>query len=153
LEVEQLAAMPVSALVNHLVSASDPDAQLAAAKAQTKKEEPSAEEIAAATKSLLNDAVKPIVSNPKLRLRLIEIKSRYDQIIDTVSIDKVTQAGFDASARQKAEVLVKSFAEFIEKNKDQITALQVLYSRPYKQRLTYDQIKELANSIKRPGDG
>jgi len=32
---------------------------------------------------------------------------------------------------------VTSFREFIEQHKDEITALQVLYSRPYKQRLTY----------------
>ena len=153
LEIEQLAGMPMPALVSQLVRALDPDTQVAAARAQTKKEEPSAEEIAAATKSLFNEAVKPIVANPKLRLRLIEIKSRYEQIIDTVSIDKPTQVGFDPSARQKAEVLIKSFSEFIEKNKDQITALQVLYNRPYKQRLRYDQIKELANKIKRPSDG
>lgn len=33
------------------------------------------------------------------------------------------------------------------------TALQVLYSRPYKQRLHYDQIRELAQAIKKPRDG
>lgn len=74
-------------------------------------------------------------------------------MIDIVSQDTVTRAEFDVSARHKAETLIKSFAEFIEKHKDHITALQVLYSRPYRQRLKYDQIKELANAIKRPGDG
>jgi type I restriction enzyme R subunit len=153
LEVEQLAGMPVTALVSRLVSALDPDAQIAAAKAETKKEEPSAEEIAAAAKSLLNEAVRPIVANPKLRLRLIEIRKSYEQMIDIVSQDKVIEIGFDTRAKERSENLVKSFEEFIEKNKDQITALQTLYSRPYKQRLHYDQIKELANAVKKPGNG
>jgi type I restriction enzyme R subunit len=45
---------------------------------------------------------------------------------------------------------VESFERFIEENKDEITALQVLYSRPHRQRLTFDQIKELANEIAKP---
>jgi len=35
-------------------------------------------------------------------------------------------------------------------NKDEITALQVLYSQPYAQRLTFADIKELATAISRP---
>jgi hypothetical protein len=35
-------------------------------------------------------------------------------------------------------------------HKDEITALQILYSRPYKQRLTFKEIKELAETIERP---
>lgn len=153
LEVEQLAGKPVASLTGDLVKALDPDVHLAQARTATKKDEPDSNEIAAVAKTLLNDAVRPIVSNPKLRLRLIEIRKPYEQVIDTISQDQVTKVGFDASARQKAETLVKSFTEFIEKHKDQITALQVLYSRPYQQRLRYEQIKELANAIRKPGDG
>jgi type I restriction enzyme R subunit len=45
---------------------------------------------------------------------------------------------------------VKSFEKFIEDNKDEITGLQILYSRPYKQRITHEQLKELARAIERP---
>jgi type I site-specific restriction endonuclease len=34
--------------------------------------------------------------------------------------------------------------KFSEEHKDEITALQILYSRPYRQRLKYDEIKGLA---------
>ena len=38
-----------------------------------------------------------------------------------------------------------------EKNKDEITALQILYNQPYGQRhLTYEQVKQLADSLQRP---
>jgi type I restriction enzyme R subunit len=153
LEVEQLIGQPVSALVGTLVQALDPDYQLAAAKTATGKETPTQQEIAVATKSLLNDAVQPIIGNPRLRNRLAEMKRSYEQLIDNVSQDKIIHAGFDEAARQKAETLVNSFIQFIEEHKDQITALQVLYSRPYKQRLRYDQVKELAQAIRRPGNG
>ncbi|HLD63946.1 MAG TPA: type I restriction-modification enzyme R subunit C-terminal domain-containing protein, partial [Candidatus Peribacteraceae bacterium] len=39
---------------------------------------------------------------------------------------------------------------FIKDHKDEITALQVLYSKPYKHRLTFDAIKELADAIEKP---
>jgi type I restriction enzyme R subunit len=43
-----------------------------------------------------------------------------------------------------------SFREYIEQHKDEIRALQVLYSRPHKERLTFGEIKELAKAIERP---
>ncbi len=46
---------------------------------------------------------------------------------------------------------MKSFKDFIEHNKDELIALQIIYSRPYGQRhLTYEAIKELADAIKKP---
>jgi type I restriction enzyme R subunit len=67
-----------------------------------------------------------------------------------VSKDLVLEAGYSAAAQEKARSIVESFETFIRENKDEITALQVLYSRPYKQRLTFKQIKELADAIQRP---
>jgi type I restriction enzyme R subunit len=46
--------------------------------------------------------------------------------------------------------VVQSFAEFIEANKDEITALEVLYSRPYAKRLQRADLKKLAEAIKAP---
>jgi type I restriction enzyme R subunit len=44
-----------------------------------------------------------------------------------------------------------SFQQFIEDNKDELTALQIIYSKPYGQRhLTFGQIKQLAEAIEKP---
>jgi len=43
-----------------------------------------------------------------------------------------------------------SFEQFIKDNKDEITALQILYSRPYKERLRFEEIKALADLIEKP---
>ncbi len=59
-------------------------------------------------------------------------------------------AGHSAEAREKASALVSSFREYIEEHKDDIRALQVLYSRPHKERLTFTEVKELARAIERP---
>ena len=81
---------------------------------------------------MLDDAAKPIATNPKLRQILSEVKKSYEQTIDTVTKDELLSAGLDAAGREKAQSMVRSFEEFIEQHKDEITALQILYSRPYR---------------------
>jgi hypothetical protein len=46
--------------------------------------------------------------------------------------------------------MVQSFEQFLADNRDEITALQVLYSTPYKSRLRFEDIKELAGLIEKP---
>ncbi len=60
----------------------------------TGKEEPDADEIAAATKQLLDAAVAPLATNPELRERLVEIRRSYEQVIDEVSADELIEAGY-----------------------------------------------------------
>ncbi len=79
---------------------------------------------------------------------LIAIHRRAEQVIDRVSIDRVTEAAFSAEATERARATVESFRQFIEANRDEITALQMIYGRPYAQRrLTYEQVKELADRL------
>jgi hypothetical protein len=70
-------------------------------------------------------------------------------LIDETSQDEVLVAGMDLDATQRARNLVESFQEFIQQNIDEITALQILFSRPYAQRLEFGQVRELAESIER----
>ncbi len=52
---------------------------------------------------------------------------------------------------EEAQGKVESFRAFIEANKDELSALQILYSQPYgARRLTYGAVKELAGAIKLP---
>jgi type I restriction enzyme R subunit len=62
----------------------------------------------------------------------------------------VLEAGFSQAARDRAKGIVQSFEQFIADHKDEITALQILYSKPYKQRLTFEAVKELADAIEKP---
>ena len=44
-----------------------------------------------------------------------------------------------------------SFKQFIEENRDELTAIQIIYSKPYGQRhLTYQQVQQLAQAIEQP---
>ncbi|MDR4493124.1 MAG: type I restriction-modification enzyme R subunit C-terminal domain-containing protein [Nitrospirales bacterium] len=102
-----------------------------------------------ARNNLIQDAVKPF-HDPKLRELLVTIKKNNEITIDHVSQDQIIEAGFSAEALERAKGIVYSFEQFIEDHKDEITALQVLYSKPYKARLTFEHIKELAQAIEKP---
>jgi len=137
-------------IIGGLLDAVDPDRQLEKAKEVFKTENPTAEQVKKATEELVKVACAPI-DNPKFRNTLIEIKRRKEQVIDTVSKDVVVFAGHDEQAAEKARIAVNSFKDFIEKNRDELTALQIIYGKPYGQRrLTYEAIKQLAEAIRKP---
>ena len=98
----------------------------------------------------ISEACKPF-DDPDLRNALIKLNKQQVQTIDTVSQDNVTFAGFDSESKARAEQHVASFKQFIEDNRDELTALQIIYSKPYGRRhLTYQQVHQLAQAIKEP---
>ena len=112
--------------------------------------DPPAAVLAQVRTRLLTEAAAPIATKPELRARLVEMRKRLDQTIDATSKDEVIFAGHSAEATARAKSLVQSFEQFIAENKDEITALQVLYSRPYAKRLRFADIKALADTIQAP---
>ncbi len=109
--------------------------------------EPTPDQLAAAKKQLADEACAPFDA-PALRDALAKARQDAEQTIDTVTVDTVLSQGFDAAAREKAAKLLSSFREYIERHKAEITALQILYSRPYKQRLTEKMLKELEKKLR-----
>ena len=99
---------------------------------------------------LIAEACKPF-DNPDLCDTLIDLNNQQEQTIDTVSQDNVISSGFDQEAKTRAEQRVESFKQFIEENRDELTAIQIIYSKPYgQQHLTYRQVQELAQAIEEP---
>jgi type I restriction enzyme R subunit len=137
-------------LARGLLDALDLDRQLAAAQATTSLEQPSEAQIAQVAEQLVDAAVAPF-DNPNLRETLQRIQQRNDQTLDQVSVDRVLEAGFSADATEKARTTVESFRQFLLDHRDEITALQILLNQPYaRQRLTFEQLKELAYRIAQP---
>jgi type I restriction enzyme R subunit len=138
-------------IVNGLFDAVDPDRQLEKAKELFKTDKPSAEQVEKASEELGKNACALFTDNPKFRNTLVDVKRRSEQIIDTVSKDVLVFAGADEQAKVKARLYVEAFRKFIEENKDELTALQIIYSKPFASRqLTYDAIKQLAEAIRKP---
>lgn len=104
-------------------------------------------EIETRTGRVLEDAVK-CFHNPDLREYIVEVRKKYDQIIDVVNIDTVTKSAWVKDQKAHAEELVNHFKNWIEEHKNEITALQIFYDQPYRRReLTYQMIKELSEKI------
>lgn len=104
-------------------------------------------QVQAVEDDLKDKACQPLDS-ADLRNLIKAVKKKTEIIIDEVTADEVIHAGFDL---QQAEKRVTSFKTFIEANKDQLLALQILYSQPFpKQRLTYAAIRELATKLTDP---
>ncbi|MDH4303964.1 MAG: DEAD/DEAH box helicase family protein [Nitrospira sp.] len=132
-----------------LVEAVNPDRQEERATQQFGTSKPSEQQIQQVATQLIQEAAKPF-HDPKFRELLVEIKKKNELTIDHVSQDQVIEAGFSADALARARTIVQSFEQFITQHKDEITALQVLYSKPYKQRLKFEDIRDLAHAIEKP---
>jgi type I restriction enzyme R subunit len=94
-------------------------------------------------------AIKPL-TNPALRNLLLQLRQKADQVIDIVSQDTLIEAGFSAAATERAKSLVQTFEAFIAEHKDEITALQILYNRPVKAPLRFEDVKTLADTLHAP---
>ncbi len=141
---------PLKEVINNLLDAVDPDKRIEKAKGIFNTETPTDDQVKKATEELVKQACIPF-DNSSFRNTLITIKQKNEQIIDTISKDGVIFAGFDEKAKEKARTIVDTFKRFIEENKDELTAIQLIYKKPYGQRhLTYEEIKQLAESIKKP---
>lgn len=136
-------------LTTDLVIALKPDTYITKAKQDNGGAEPSEAQIKQAAVSLIVEATRPL-HNPQLRNFLVEVKKKNEQVIDNISEDQLISAEFSAEALEKVKSMVQSFEQFLADNRDEITALQILYSKPYKSRLRFEDIKDLAGLIEKP---
>ncbi len=110
--------------------------------------EPTEKQRRDAAATLAKEAVAPLAGNPALRQLLIKVHQTSEQVIDVITRDRVLFAGASQQTTQNADELTKSFRDYIEKHKAEITALQLLYSRPYRHRLTEPMLKELEKKLR-----
>jgi len=137
-------------IVNRLLDAVDPDNIRANAQKTFNTSEPTDEHLKSSYKEISKEACR-VFDNPNLRDLLITLKKKHEQTIDIISQDTVLSAGFDDVSTEKAKAITEQFREFLQKNKDEITALQIIYNQPYSKRhLTFEMIKNLAESMQNP---
>ncbi|MFA0964716.1 DEAD/DEAH box helicase family protein [Roseivirga sp. BDSF3-8] len=80
---------------------------------------------------------------------LVKVKQLIEQTIDTVNLDKVLYVGHRQDEGARSKRLTQDFRAYIEQNRDEITALKVLYSMPRRrQSLRADLVEELFNRLK-----
>lgn len=133
-----------------LLNAYDPDVILDKARIDNELSEadtPTQGQTEAAQKALIREAAA--IFTGELVEYVDNVRRVHEQIIDTVNIDRVTFAGWDQQAKDRAQSLIQNFTQFIEANKDEITALGIFYNQPYQRRgVTYQMIQEVLDILK-----
>jgi type I restriction enzyme R subunit len=97
--------------------------------------------------AILNEAAG--VFNGELNEYIENVRKVLEQRIDLTNPDEVVHAGWEMESVSKATELVQSFTEWMEGNKDELTALQIFYNQPYRRReLTYSMIKDVLEKLR-----
>jgi hypothetical protein len=99
--------------------------------------------------ALLDDAVRPLAANPVLRQRILEPRASHDQVIDEVSVDVLLDVRGVVDV-ERARSVVTSWRSYLDEHRDEITAVQVVYSEPRSRSITFSDLSELAERIHRP---
>jgi type I restriction enzyme R subunit len=136
-------------LAHDLLNACDPDVQIEAAnKLPGIIGEPTEAQVKQAAEQLAQQAVTPFLK-AQFRRRILEIRAQNEQTIDRHTVDDVLYAGFDASAVEKAAAKVKDFRAWIDEHKDELTALQVLYTGTRPLKLSLKDLRQLRDELVR----
>jgi type I restriction enzyme, R subunit len=139
-ELDSVAGGSVRKVVRHLVDAVDPDRQAEAIEGAADPD--------AVRQQLIIDAVKPLASNPDLRARILELRRVHDRVVDEVSADVLLDA-YGVVDTSKATSVVESWRAYLDEHRAEITAIQLL-TEAKERRISFSDIKELADRIARP---
>jgi type I restriction enzyme R subunit len=142
-ELDGIAGEPLKDVVRRLVAAVDPDEQAQAIEAAPGEDPESVRQ------RLVDEAVRSVAANPTLRQRILDLRATHDQVIDEVSVDVLLDA-HGVVDTERARSVVESWRKYLDEHRDEITALHVLYEQPQRSRLSFAELRELAERIKRP---
>lgn len=150
---EQANGHTINQVVRQLLNAYDPDTvQSLEAGVRSRMTDEAPVKVDAAIekeKQQLIDRAVAVFHNPDLRNYIVDVRKKYDQVIDSINMDEVTNFGWVKDQEAAAELTISNFTAWIEAHKDEITALQIFYSQPFRRReLTYSMIKDLYEKIK-----
>ena len=112
-------------------------------------DDPTLEQLDAVERGRMAEALKPF-TKPGLRKAIIEIHQSLYQVVDEAAIDVLLDFGHSEAEVESARSKLDDFQRFIEDNKDEIEALRILYSQPYRAGLRYRHVKELRDALRNP---
>jgi len=151
---EKTGGKNLNAVVKDLLQAYDPDVvaakTLALVNKIPKEERTPAQEEECRKKAQEELTTKAASTfNGELNEYIENVHRVHEQIIDTINLDKVLKSEWDSFSKEKAQEVVQNFTDYIEANKDEITALSIFYDQPYRRReLTFKMIKEVLEKLK-----
>lgn len=150
-QIEQLSGgASLSEIARALLAAYDPDAVEAQARQQfdlPSGHSPEVDQLAMAQATLLRQAAAPFSGT--FNDYVENVRRLHEQIIDTVNLDRVDFAGWDSEAGQQAEAVIADFEAFLAEHRDEMAALRIFYSQPYRRReVTFQMLREVLERLK-----
>lgn len=148
--IRDLAGMELTQLVGKLFAAIDVDnieAKALQLSAQPIGTDPGDAKRELAQRQLVGEAAR--VLNGELVELIDSIRRDKEQTIDHGNLDKLVHAGWDKDAASHAQALTDEFAEYLRTHQDQITALTIFFTQPYRRReLSYALIRQVLDKLK-----
>ncbi|MEM1118122.1 MAG: type I restriction-modification enzyme R subunit C-terminal domain-containing protein [Bacteroidota bacterium] len=153
-KIEALADRSLGEIIAGLVRAADPDAAEDLAREAASGDDPGPEAVAQARREIVAEACAPF-NAPGFRDAVVAASGRsHEQLIDTVTLDRVIDSGPDVTATDRARADVQTWEQFIEDHRDEIDALALFFQRPYGERhVTLAQVRALAEAMTAPEVG
>lgn len=143
-EIEALAGVSIEQISQQLVRSVNPEAL-----AEVVKNAPEGTSEELAVHEFIQGLTGPLATSHELRERLVTIHQSKYIFRDEVTPDTLLFAG-GVPDLNLADKLVQDWKQYLEDNKDEITAIQLLYSRPQNSGVTRRQLEELIATIRKP---
>ncbi|HSU56966.1 MAG TPA: DEAD/DEAH box helicase family protein [Candidatus Dormibacteraeota bacterium] len=146
---EKTSGTSLTAIVSQLLNAIDPDVIEKKALELVKQAEGSDPGNIAREKAavVLAKEAANVFTGPLIEL-LDTIRREKEQKLNHEHLDKVLRAEWDQDAKKNAEILAKDFADWLRANKDQLTALTILYDQPFRRReITFAMLNQVLTKL------
>jgi type I restriction enzyme R subunit len=143
-EIKKITGKSIEDLSQALIRSVDSDAI-----SEAIQEAPAGTSEESAIHEFVQTLAEPLASSKALRERLVTMHQSKYIIRDEITPDKVLFAG-GVPNLELAQRTVQDWKKYLEDNKDEISALQLLYSRPSNSGVTRKELEDLIATIRQP---
>ncbi len=152
-QVEQELGHPLQVLVQKLVDAVDPDkieARTLEVSSHSDVESAEFMQAAAVEATKLREAAVGPLYSASLRKLLEQAQDDSEIVLHDSEPDTLLHVGASAEATERARTTITSFREYLEENRDEVTAISLMYARQRGKSPTLADLKKLADAIGTP---
>jgi type I restriction enzyme R subunit len=147
---EKSAGVPLTTIVSRLLNAIDPDVIEKKALELVKQADgtdPGNIAREKAQEALVKEAAN-VFNGPLIDL-IDTIRREKEQKLNHEHLDQVLRAEWDQDAKKNAETLAKDFSDWLRANKDQLTALTILFDQPFRRReVTFAMLEQVMAKLR-----
>jgi type I restriction enzyme R subunit len=145
-EIQDISGTSLDVITSSLLTVTNPDE---IAKVIETVQAQGSDEENLALHDFIQNAATPLAANPALRDRILGFHQNHYLYRDEITPDILLDA-HGVVDLGRAKEIVESWTQYLEDNKDEITAIHMLYSTPKGAKVTYQEIEDLIRTIRTP---